>query len=260
MSIAPGKCIWSGLDEEIRNPIILKLQQNLIPENIKILLRKFAGPNGAHRYKLDFVDGISNSNTDNYQKPITLFKEEYLQLSKETKKGSNYHIYLIEIIIEYKKIMVSAGYNWLIIGELENGNRYCAVLYVIIKDMYKGFGFNHILKEEEIKLARINKCNFIQTYHRTNNLYFVPAIIPSLRKGFVLFHGEDDKEVYEDKGFIHLRKYFMESDIHKFKVRFKDGTEFLSPDKNREIISYLKAFKDNDKYPGKQIVKIWTSK
>ena len=57
-----------------------------------------------------------------------------------------------------------------------DGRKFCAVLYILVRDLFKECGISSFLKLKEIELAKENNCDFIQTYHRTDNLDFLPAI------------------------------------------------------------------------------------
>ena len=111
-----------------------------------------------------------------------------------------------------------------------------------------------LLKDLEIEEAGNQRCDYIQTYHLKNNPYFNGAIVPSLKKGFVLYHGTNaGDEEYEEKGYVHLRYYFQKQRVEDVSVWFNDGTEYKSPGQNKLIIEYLRKVKQ---LPGKTIQKI----
>ena len=238
-----------------KKEILDDLKRRLNPKDISVIVRRYEGPFRNGRYKLSPHKDICEPAESYYfelNKPIGLFNNEYPQLSRDGKKSKK-EIYLIEIIIEFEEIKVSAGFDWLIIGELNNEKRFCAVIYVFVKDIFRKLKISSLLKNEEIKLAKEKECDFIQTWHYVGIEDFVGAIIPSLNNEFVLYHGGDDIEHYENIGYIHLRKIFKKKDIHQVKVNFKDGNEFISPNENYQIKEYLLKLSNKNKYPGKQI-------
>lgn len=225
------------------------IRNNLL---IETKIRKYKGPDKRGHYILihdtEIIDP-AETYYENINKPVSVFTEHYLQLSHETDKNIRYDIFLLEIIAKVSQKWISCGFNWLLIGTLNTEERYCVVLYVMVKDFFKEIGLSNLLKVEEINLAKKEKCDFIQTYHEKTNPFFNQAIIPSLKNGFVLYHGrKGDGELYEEEGFVHLRKY-LKGKKFSSQVEFEDGKIFLSPDQNNEIIQYIKNSK-------KEIVKI----
>jgi len=188
--------------------------------------------------------------------PRQELNETYYQLADDkiqNDKGDK--SYLIETCVEFSgKLTVAAAYDWLFIGDLKSGDRFAAVLYVRVRDLFKGCGLSTLLKSKEIELAAENKCDFIQTYHKAENPDFLAAIAPSLKAGFVLYHGErTGQEFYEEGGAIHLRKYLSRKTRTDVKVTFKNGPSFKSTKENQLILDYLSGLKD---YPGKHIKEI----
>lgn len=138
--------------------------------------------------------------------PIQELQAEYYQLNAERVKGIKAaDSLLIEVFIGFSEnIMMAAGYDWLFSGILKNGDRFCAVLHVYVRTSFRGCGLSTLLKWKEMSWAKKNHCDFIQTYHLVNNPDFLAAIAPSLKAGFVLYHGErTGQEFYEEGGAIH---------------------------------------------------------
>lgn len=115
-----------------------------------------------------------------------------------------------------------------------------------------------LLKDLEIEEAMKYDNHYIQTFHLKNNPCFNGAIIPSLKKEFVLFHGSSaGGETYEEENSVHLRYYFHQQRVKNISVRLGDGTEYRSPEQNESIIKYLaNAEKNGELFPGKTIKKI----
>lgn len=187
-----------------------------------------------------------------FDRAIGTFRETYQQLGKDTQKDSHLKICLLEVYVTLGQVDMPAGYNWLVSGVLKTGERYCAICDVMVWETFRGCGLMTLLKKEEIEWARQSKCDFIQTWHAAENPDFNSAIIPSLKKGFVLYHGFDDGE-YEESGCIHLRYYFEQRKSHNVQVLFRDSKALQSPRQNGSIIKHLLKFK---KYPGKSIIQI----
>ncbi len=139
-------------------------------------------------------------------------------------------------------------------GTLKSAEKFTAILDVEVRPMVRSCGLMTLMNHEEIKLAGGEGCDFIQTWHLCDNPTFLPAVIPELKAGFIFYHGSSrDGEVYENKGYIHLRHYFKKAKEHNIRVYFKDGMKFQSPVNNLQIIDYLKRF---DNCPGREITEI----
>ena len=215
--------------------------------------------NANGRYKLNAAGAGIHVSSESFlpkgyfDSAVGSFRDTYWQLRKDTRKGSSHlKLCLLEVYVTLGKVDMPAGYNWLVSGVLKTGERYCAIGDVMVWGIFRGCGLMTLLKREEIEWARQMKCDFIQTWHAADNPDFNSAIIPSLKKGFVLYHGLDDEE-YEESGCIHLRYYFDRRKIHNVQVFFRDGKVLQSPRQNGSIIKHLLKFK---KYPGKSILQI----
>jgi len=150
------------------------------------------------RYKLDAagkdIHLYSESFLPNgyFDGAVGTFRDTYRQLWKYTRKCNHLKLCLMEVYVTLGQVDMPAGYNWLISGVLKTGERYCAIGDVMVLEIFRGCGLMTLLKREEIEWARQQKCDFIQTWHAAENPDFNSAIIPSLKKGFVLYHGLDD--------------------------------------------------------------------
>jgi hypothetical protein len=188
--------------------------------------------------------------------PMETLKNLYCQLNHDRIKGiTNYKSYLIETHVEFAgNQTVSAGYDWVFLGKLSNEDRFCSVLSLFVRDMFKGCGLSSLVKWKEIELANKNRCDFIQTYHEADNPYFIAAITPSLKHNFVLYHGKKTAgEKYEGAGYIHLRKYLTRKPRSDVAVEFSNRQIFRSNKENSLILEYLKKCGETS---GEEIVRI----
>lgn len=230
------------------------------PPVLTIKIRSFAGPDKRGRYRLERHSYAIDESAEMlckygyYNKLVQTFKETYLQLGRDREKQVPYEAYLIEPVIRFGKVAIAGGHNWIIVGKLKSGENFAAILDVEVRPLLRCCSLMTLMKHEEINLAGGKGCDFLQTWHSRDNRSFLPAIIPGLKAGFVLYHGSStDGEDYEDKGCIHLRYYFKELKKHKVTVYCKDGTTFQSPADNLKIIEHLKRFKQ---YPGREIAEV----
>ena len=190
--------------------------------------------------------------------PLTGFRETYRQLYFDSDKNVPLEMYLLEVRVRLGKVSVSAGFSWLVMGTLlRSGQRFCAVNYQVVRELFRDCSLSSLFKLSEIKLAVENDCTFIQTWHEADNPCFIAAIIPSLKNGFLLFHGSKrGGEEYEDNGSVHLRKYLDEK--HRYsEVTLRDGDEIIklrSPDQNDRIGEHLVSVRT--RRPGKSILRI----
>jgi len=243
--------------EKIRERLGLKK----IPQ-IKIIERPFGKLKNCKRYKLEepkeIVESAEYYRNENYfNRSVTDFREEYYQLSRDTDDSKPFDICLIEAKVTLGTITTSAGFNWIIIGNLRDGTKYCAIICIYVRELFRECGISTLLKLREIQLAGENGCSFIQTYHRKDNPDFVAAIVPGLRNDFFLYHGKaTGGEQYEEYGFVHLRRYF-DNEKHYSKVTTEgEPRTLVSPDQNDTIIDLLR--KTERKFPGRIIKKIET--
>lgn len=187
-----------------------------------------------------------------FKRSLSAFKHEYWYLPLKTRKKS-LTFRLMEILVGFGRVKVSAGYNWIAMGRTINGKKYMAIIDVMVRPMFRNCGLMSYMKRREIQLARSEKCDFIETWHYRGNPHFNSAIIPGLKCGFVLYHGKDE-EYYENKGCIHLRYYFGGQTKQNVQVLFRDGTRLQSPKENGAIIDHLLEYGEK---AGKSIRKIY---
>jgi len=185
---------------------------------------------------------------------IQICEDDCPELFYYMNKDKGYKIRLSKIAVHIGHETFFGGFNWLFIGTFHSGQRFCAVIYLLVTEPFTKCGLSSLLKEEEIRIALLEHCDFIQTYHHADNPCFNEAIIPSLHNGFFFYHGSDNGGCeYEDTGYIHLRKYLNPAEIRDIRVSFKDGTVFESPARNQEIIDYLLSC---GTFPGRKIAAI----
>jgi hypothetical protein len=248
--------------EYCRNRIQKKMYLQVKPD-IAVKIRNIKGPNRGGHYKIEqnqwnIIEPSEFLREEEYFNRIKgSLEEEYPQLFKDRDRKVPFSSYLIEPIVTIgsSAMTISGGLNWVVMGVLKNGEKYCAILDVEVRPLLRRCGLMTLLKHVEIELARREKCDFIQTWHSSDNPDFNAAIVPSLKRGFVLYHGPiKDGEDYEDRGCVHLRYYFDRMKKRNVRVSFKDGKEFISPGENDGIINYLENCPD--KYPGTTISKI----
>jgi len=242
-----------------RRAIQKKLGLSDSPE-VSLAVRMVDKPDNRGHYKIDLWGGDVTEPAEYFRvegwfnRPLQQFRETYPQLSKDTNGKYPFTLYLTEVFVEFGEVRLTAGFNWLIIGVLKNGERFCAVLDVEVRPMFRGCRLMTLMKHDEIECARKEKCDFIQTWHASDNPDFNAAIIPSLKTGFVLYRGDsEDGEDYEDKGCVHLRYYFDRKKCRNVRVWFKNGEELQSSENNYLIIHQLLK---SSPYPGIKIVRI----
>lgn len=197
-----------------------------------------------------------NDSTTFRNTPIQELADSYLQLNHDRIKGTDsFKSYLIEVSVQFEgKLPEAAGYEWVFLGKLTDGDRFYAVLNLSVRDMFRGCGLSSLIKWKEIELANENQCDFIQTYHSADNQHFLAAITPSLKRDFVLYHGEPTGgESYEEGGFIHLRKYLSRKARNDVEVRLKGGLIFKSNKENKPLLEYLNSCEG---LPGKEFLTI----
>lgn len=232
-----------------------------IPQ-IEIIERPFRKLKNSKKYKLEESKEIIESaeyycKANYFDSSVTEFRGEYWQLSHDTDNSKPLEIRLIEARVKLGTITTYAGFNWIIIGNLIDGRKYCAIIWIYVRELFRLCGISTLLKMKEIQLAGGNGCSFIQTYHVNDNPDFVAAIVPGLRNDFLLYHGKKaGGEQYEEDGYIHLRRYFdNEKHYSNITIQGTSGT-IISPDQNAVIINLLN--KTKRKYPGQIIKKIET--
>lgn len=248
--------------EYCQNRIWRRMCLKVTPD-VSVIIRKFEGPDDRGHYKIQ-------PNAWNIIEPSEFWRgersfnnvkgrveEEYPQLFKDTDFNIPFSAYLIEPIVftGSSATKISGGFNFVIIGVLKNGEKYCAAVDVEVRPLLRRCGLMTLMKHAEFELAKREKCDFIQTWHWSYNPDFNAAIVPSLKKGFILYHGHSgNKKAYEDIGQIHLRYYFDRLKRRNVQVLLKNGKEFMSPEENSAIINYLESCPD--KYPGRTIRRI----
>lgn len=232
----------------------MKIQNRLNlrnPSGLAVTVRSFEGPDKRGHYRLEQHSEVIDEPAEMlceyryFDKLIQTFKESYLQLGRDREKKVPYKAYLIEPIIRFGKVAIAGGHNWIIMGTLKSGEKFAAILDVEVRPMLRGCSLMTLMKHEEIKLAGGENCDFIQTWHWRDNPFFIAAIVPGLKAGFVLYHGDkEDGEAYEDKGYVHLRYYIDRKKMKKALVIFRDGAVLESPGNNLEIIGHLNALQE----------------
>ena len=248
--------------EYCQNRIQMRMYLKIKPE-ITVKIRKIEGPDSKGHYKIEqnqwnIIEPSEFWRGEGYfNRMIRALEEEYSQLYRDTDRNVPFSAYLIEPIVMFgsSAMKISGGFNWVIMGMLKTGEKYCAILDVEVRPLLRRCGLMTLMKHVEIKLAKREKCDFVHTWHVSDNPDFNAAIVPGLKRGFILYHGaSEDGEEYEDRGCIHLRYYFDRIKRRNVRVLFKDGREFISPDDNSAIINYLESCPD--KYTGRTIRRI----
>jgi hypothetical protein len=239
----------------------IRRRMNLsITPDIEVKIRNFEGPDSKGFYKIqpNAWNIIEPSEfwceAGYFQKVIGQLRNEYPQLYRDTNWRIPLTSVLIEPIISFgsSSMKVTGGINWLVMGVLKNKEKYCAVLDVEVRPLFRKCGLANLMKQTEIEIAGRNNCDFIHTWHWTGNPDFNAAIVPGLKNGFTLYHGKPgDGEMYENRGHVHLRYYFDRIKKRYVQVKTKDGKTFLSPVDNDAIIDYLEA--SPSQYPGRMI-------
>ena len=237
-----------------------RLRMSIDPD-VTVNIREFEGPDhrGQYRIKSNLCRAVQEPSEflceEGYFNRVKgMLREEYPQLWRDTERNVPLTVFLIEtiIFIGSTHAQISGSFNWLAMGMLKNGEKYCAVLDVEVRPLLRRCGLMNLMKHAEIALARREQCDFIHTWHESDNPNFNAAIIPSLKRWFILYHGDgDDRTEYEGNGFVHLRYYFDRKKRRNVKVQFKYGKEFTSPAENGAIVFYLDSCPDI--YAGKTI-------
>jgi len=234
-----------------------------VQPEITVKIRNIEGPDSKGHYKIEqnqwnIMEPSEFWRGEGYFNRMTrALEKEYSQLYKDTDRKVPFSAYLIEPIVSFgsSAMKISGGFNWVIMGALKNGEKYCAILDVEVRPLLRKCGLMSLMKHVEIKLAKREKCDFIHTWHASDNPDFNAAIVPGLKRGFILYRGaSEDGEEYEDRGCVHLRYYLDPTKRRQVRVEFKDGKEFMSPEENSAIIHHLESCPD--KYPGRTIRRI----
>jgi hypothetical protein len=220
------------------------------PPDISVVKRPFDLQADGWSYKLRKTRNIAEPATSYggpFDDPIEALRETYPQLFFDTDKNQPPEITMCDVRVKLGSVKTSAGFVWLAIGSSLHGFKYCAILFVMVRDLFKGCGISSLLKLAEIRMA--HECKFIQTWHEASNRDFISAITPSLKNDFILFHGSHrGGEGYEDDaGAIHLRKYFDEKQRYSI-VTIADDVQLRSPDENDKILERLANH--HGRYPG----------
>jgi len=245
--------------EYCRNRIRRRLNLSILPD-VQIQIRNFEGPDRGGHYKIrpnawSIIEPAEFwCETGYFKKIVGQLHKEYPQLHRDTNWRIPLKPSLIEPIISFgsSAMKVTGGINWIVTGVLKNKEKYCAVIDVEVRPMFRKCGLANLMKHMEIELAKREKCDFIQTWHWADNPNFNAAIVPSLKREFTLYHGQShDGDAYEDRGYVHLRYYFDETKKRSVRVKTKDGKVFSSPVDNYAIIDYLEACPN--RYPGRMI-------
>lgn len=204
--------------------------------------------------KSGLIIGVPDNYYENFSDYIDVLEDEYLQLFYDIDKNKTWETWLLKLQASYEEKTVDAGFKWFFMGKLSSGEVFCAILYGMVADDFRGCSVSSLLKLKEMKFIESKGCDFIQTFHSTDNLYFNAVIIPSLKNNYALYHGSNQGgEQYEESGYVHIRKYFNPAKEKNVWVTFKDKTRLKSPLQNKEIIEKLLSVKD---FPGKSIARI----
>jgi hypothetical protein len=237
------------------------------PPKIMLWQRKVEGVEpGARHFRLapeeDVVEPLiedyeieANDKGEYVYNPAALLKDEYPGLYFHSKKS--YAVFFYEVMVKIGDMNISAGFNHLIVGTLKNGSRFMAVLSVFVREMFRGCGLYSFLKKVEMHKAKDHSCAFVQTWHASDNPHFLDAIIPSLKRGYTLYHGSDDGvEDYENEGYVHL-VYSPGSIDVRSEVEIRGCDEiFHSPNENNLIIDRLIGIKEKGVNPGQAFNRI----
>lgn len=248
--------------EYCRNRIQTQMYLKVPPE-ITVKIRNIEGPDNKGHYKIEqnqwnIMEPSEFWRGEGYFNRMTrALEEEYPQLYKDTDRKIPFSAYLIEPIVSFgsSAMKITGGFNWVIMGALKTGEKYCAILDVEVRPLLRRCGLMTLMKQAELELAKREKCDFIHTWHASDNPDFNAAIVPGLKRGFILYRGANgDGEEYEDRGCVHLRYYRDRKKRRHVRVEFNDGKEFMSPEENSAIIHHLESCPD--KYPGRTIRRI----
>ena len=242
----------------------IRRRMNLsITPDIQVKIKNFEGPDSKGRYKIqpnewNIIEPAEFwCDIGYFKKVIGQLREEYPQLYKDTNWRTPLTSFLIEPIISLgsSAMKVTGGINWLVMGVLKNKEKYCAVLDMEVRPLFRKCGLANLMKHTELELAKREKCDFIHTWHWAGNPNFNAAIVPGLKRGFTLYHGQpNDGELYEDRDHVHLRYYFDRTKKRCVRAKTNDGKVFMSPVDNHAIIDYLEACPNQ--YPGRMIHRV----
>lgn len=183
----------------------------------------------------------------NFYNPWEKFRANFPQLHAETDKNVLLEAFVIETMLEFGQITISAGYEWLAFGSLLSGDKFCVVLGLKVREMLRDVGIASLLKLHEIDLAyNHSECWFIESCYWMESEHFIAAVTPSLRNGFLLCQGE---EPICDEDFFHIRKY-LDGKEHYSEVTVRIGRKrpkvIRTPDENEILIEYLLSAKDKN--------------
>jgi len=242
MNIAKQKSLCA---EKIKS----KLKLSLIPV-IKINHRKFIRLKSDYDYKMalsdfeEIIEPLESWEPYMHRKNYHMIREirdSYAQVYVDADKTKPFVPHVTEILVKFgKRIIISAAYNFMITGYLKTGEKFMTIASLSVRGLFRDCGLATLLKLDEISLAKQLKCDFIHTWHAADNPRLIAAMAPSLKRGFILYHGPDNGvDEYEDEGCIHLRLY-LNGNRHLSKVAISGkGKSFLSPSENTLIIKTL---------------------
>lgn len=245
--------------EYCRDRIRRRLKLSILPD-IQIQIRNFKGSDGGNHYRIqpnasNIIEPAEFWCVNGYfRKVVGQLRKEYSQLHRDTDWRIPLKPFLIEPLISFgsSAMKVTGGINWLVMGVLKNQEKYCAVLDVEVRPMFRQCGLANLMKHVELEVAGREKRDFIQTWHWVDNPNFNAAIVPGLRRGFTLYHGQpNDGDAYEDQGHVHLRYYFDRTKRRCVQVKMKGGKVFVCPVDNQAIIDNLEACPN--RYPGRML-------
>lgn len=138
------------------------------------------------------------------------------------------------------------GFKWDFMGCLTTGERFFAILFALVSPAFQGCGVASLLKADEVALAKEMGCDFIQTFHETDNPHFAAAIIPNLGQGFALQAGiRHSMETGNGfGGYVHLRKHLRPGKGGSAIAIFSDGQKLVSPEENPAIIQAIRQHRN----------------
>jgi hypothetical protein len=181
---------------------------------------------------------------DSFCNPWGTLRTHYPLLYYEVDKNAPLEAFVIEARLEIGQVTISGGYDWLAFGTLLSEDKFCAVLGLRVREMLRDTGIASLLKLHEITMGYDHPgCRFIETCHWMGSSYFIPAILPSLRNGFLICPGEPACE----DDFVHLRKYFDEKRRHTdltLRLGRKRPQVIRTPEQNELLSKFLISAKD----------------
>lgn len=170
----------------------------------------------------------------------SLFRDEFRELWALLHQDAPFRVYRVRLGMQTQHQKTDAGYIWGVQSELYTGESFFAVLYRLVNPPFRRAGVSNILKQTEICFAKWMGARFIHTFHESANPHFLSLVIPGLKQDFFFYKGTDaGNEVYEESGFVHLRKYLFCHPGICATVHFQNSKTYTSPMENPLIIREL---------------------